>query len=260
MRDFLDDIQANMDAGIGRAQQHAKKELRKRFYKTVTVEKKDHGFGIALDGRFYKTPGGLPVVVPLKSIGELLALEWEAQQKEIDARTMPVTRLINSAIEGGAKVEVDLRAEIVSFAANDLLLYRAEHPEELVEQQQKQWNPVLERLEKHFSILFEPVSGIIHRAQPEKSLQVLAKDLQSADFFVATCLVSITGLTGSGLLAMALRHNLFDANAAWAVALVDEDYNASQWGRDKEAELRLAKRRVEFDSAIKVLELLESPQ
>ncbi|VAW23063.1 hypothetical protein MNBD_ALPHA11-1307, partial [hydrothermal vent metagenome] len=31
MRDFLDDIQANMDAGIGRAQQHARKELPKRF-------------------------------------------------------------------------------------------------------------------------------------------------------------------------------------------------------------------------------------
>ncbi|VAW24839.1 hypothetical protein MNBD_ALPHA11-1714 [hydrothermal vent metagenome] len=257
MRDFLDDIQANMDAGIGRAQQHARKELPKRFYKNVTVEKSDGGFSIALDGRFCKTPAGKKVEVPSNELAEILSKEWLAQEGVIDARTMPLVRLINSALEGGHEVVADLRDEVVKFAANDLLLYRAEDPIELVEIQNKYWNPVLTSLEKHFSVIFEPVSGIIHRPQPEQSLAALNADLANVDYFVATALVSITGLTGSGLLAFALRHNLIADDAGWKSALVDEDFNAERWGKDPEAILRHEKRRVEFDAALKVLRLLD---
>ncbi len=257
MRDFLDDIQANMDAGIGRAQQHARKELPKRFYKNVTVEKSDNGFSIALDGRFCKTPAGKKVEVPSDELAEILSEEWLAQEGVIDARTMPHVRLINSALEGGHEVVADLCDEVVKFAANDLLLYRAENPIELVETQNKYWNPVLENLEKHFSAIFEPVSGIIHRPQPEESLAALKADLENTDYFVATALVSITGLTGSGLLAFALRHNLISDEAGWKNAHVDEDFNAERWGKDPEAILRHEKRRVEFDAALKVLRLLD---
>jgi len=257
MRDFLDDIQANMDAGIGRAQQHARKELPKRFYKNVSVEKSGSGFSIALDGRFCKTPAGKKVEVPSNELAEILAKEWLAQESVIDARSMPLVRLVNSALEGGHEVAADLRDEVVKFAANDLLLYRAEHPVELVEIQNKHWNPVLTSLEKHFSVIFEPVSGIIHRPQPEQSLAALNADLANVDYFVATALVSITGLTGSGLLAFALRHNLIADEAGWKCALVDEDFNADRWGKDSEAILRHEKRRVEFDAALKVLRLLD---
>ncbi len=260
MRDFLDDIQANMDAGIGRAQQHARKELPRRFYKNVTVEKIGNGFGIGLDGRFCKTPSGKKTVVPSRELAGILAEEWERQEKVIDAGSMPLVRLVNSAIEGGAEVQEVLRDEVVKFAANDLLLYRAEHPVELVELQNKYWNPVLEKLERHFSIIFETVSGIIHRPQPEKSLAVLKADLVDVDHFVATALVSITGLTGSGLLAFALRHGLVSGEYAWNSAMVDEDFNAERWGRDPEAVLRNEKRQAEFDAALKVLCLLDKIQ
>ncbi|MNL82257.1 hypothetical protein D3C87_2095970 [compost metagenome] len=71
-----------------------------------------------------------------------------------------------------------------------------------------------------------------------------------------TALVSITGLTGSGLLSIGLLHQLFSADLVWKSAHIDEDYQISQWGEDEEADERRAKRRVEFDIAVAVVEAL----
>ncbi len=65
----------------------------------------------------------------------------------------------------------------------------------------------------------------------------------------------ITTLTGSGLLALALVHGALEADAAWAAAHVDEDWQMSQWGSDDAALERRAYRRAEFDAAVAVLRL-----
>ena len=49
-----------------------------------------------------------------------------------------------------------------------------------------------------------------------------------------------------------------DADAVWTAAHVDEDYQISQWGQDEEAVARRAMRRVEFDTAVAVLEAMRA--
>jgi chaperone required for assembly of F1-ATPase len=80
--------------------------------------------------------------------------------------------------------------------------------------------------------------------------------LQEEGVLVLTTMVSITGLTGSGLLAIGLRHGLIDADAAWTAAHVDEDYQIGLWGEVEEATERRAKRRIEFDAAVELLGLM----
>jgi chaperone required for assembly of F1-ATPase len=63
-----------------------------------------------------------------------------------------------------------------------------------------------------------------------------------------------TTLTGSALLALALWRRRISADAAWAAAHVDEDWNMSQWGEDALALERRAFRRAEFDAAAMVLQ------
>jgi chaperone required for assembly of F1-ATPase len=70
-------------------------------------------------------------------------------------------------------------------------------------------------------------------------------------------MVVITGITGSGLLAIALRHRLMTADEVWAAAHVDEDHNIRLWGEVEEATLRRQKRRHDFDAAARILELLK---
>jgi chaperone required for assembly of F1-ATPase len=67
-------------------------------------------------------------------------------------------------------------------------------------------------------------------------------------------------ITGSGLLALALRHGLLDAEQVWAAAHVDEDHNIELWGEVEEIVERRAKRRAEFDAAVRLLEMWEPPE
>ncbi len=257
MREIIEEAHKHMDDGFGRAQAHTKTQLPKRFYEKAEVGEAAEGFSILLDGRTTKTPGRTAVTVPSRELAALMVAEWEAQASHIDAASMPVVRLVNSAVEGGEAALGALRDEIISFAGNDLMLFRADSPQELVALQEQHWDPMLTIIARHFSVKFQPIVGIVHEDQPEATLNRLKGSLADLNFFAATALMSITGLTGSGLLAIALRHQLADGGAAWDAAHVDENYNARVWGADSEAEARLEKRRMEFDAALRVLALVD---
>src|SRR5688572_548983 len=101
MREFIDDAHAHRDDGYGRAQAHVKRDLPKRFYKDASVQTVDGGFAVGLDGRIPKTPGMKQVIVPTEEIAAAMAAEWSAQGEFIDPQTMPLVRLVNSAVEAG---------------------------------------------------------------------------------------------------------------------------------------------------------------
>ena len=69
-------------------------------------------------------------------------------------------------------------------------------------------------------------------------------------------MASITTLTGSALLALALSAGALDGEAAWTAANVDEDWQMSQWGRDELALERRAYCYAEFQAAVTVLKLV----
>lgn len=258
MRDQLEEAHKHIDDGYGRAQHLNKVELPKRFYKAVDVARLEDGYAVTLDGRQVRTPGHkLPIVVPALSIAQALATEWAAQGEFIDPGTMPMVRLINSAIESGDEMVPAFRAEIGKFAGNDLLLYRADAPQELVAEQERHWDGALVALARNFDIAFQPTIGIIHQPQPATTLSKLDAALEGQGLLALTALVSITGITGSGLLAIAYLHGLLSADAVWAAAHVDEDHQIRLWGEDEEAMDRRAKRRVEFDTAIAVVDALK---
>lgn len=257
MRDQLEDAHRHRDDGYGRAQHLNQVELPKRFYKDVDVARTEDGYAVTLDGRQVRTPGKkLPVIVPAIDIAQAMAGEWAAQGEFINPATMPMVRLINSAVESGEDMVPAFRAEIGKFAAGDLLLYRAESPRELVALQEQHWDAVLVALARQFDVAFQPTMGILHQAQPPATLERLDAALEGQGLFTLTALVSITGITGSGLLALAFLHGLIDADTVWTVAHVDEDYQISMWGADEEAMDRRAKRRVEFDVAVDVVDSL----
>lgn len=258
MRDFLEDADKHRDDGYGRAQHLNKVELPKRFYKEVGVGAAAHGFAVTLDGKTPRTPSQKPVVVPQQALAAAMAEEWAAQQEFIDPKTMPVVRLINSAVEAGEERLEALREEIVKYSGNDLLLYRADTPRELVAEQERVWDAVLISLARHFEIGFQPTIGIVHQPQPAPTLERLRASLTDAGLIEAVALNSITGITGSGLLSICLREDLLIAEDVWTAAHVDEDYNVRLWGEVEEATDRRAKRRMDFNAAVRVLEMVRA--
>ncbi len=259
MPNLIEEAFDHRDDGYGRAQKAMKRKLPKRFYRTASVGPLEDGaHTVLLDGHPTRTPGKVPVRVPHAGIAEIMAAEWNAQGAEIDPETMPVVRLINAAVEGGDSSIAGLRAEVIKYAGTDLLYYRAESPAELNAEQERLWDPVLTDLARHFAIRFETTRGIAHVAQPLSSLDALTRSLETTTLFAAAALALITGITGSGLLAIALNEGLIDPETAWQAAHVDEHHNMRLWGADSEAEKRLAKHRRDFDAGMAVLALVKA--
>ena len=254
MREFLEDAHQHRNDGYGRAQRQLKENLPKRFYKEVGVGTVGDGFAVTLDGKTPRTPGQKPVVVSHQAIAETMAAEWAAQPALIDPETMPTVRLINSAVEAGEERLPALRAEIVKYAGNDLLLYRADGPESLVAEQEKHWDGALVKLARHFGVGFQPTVGLLHQPQPQPTLDRLAVAVAQIGLLEAVAMVSLVGITGSGLLVIAHREGLLDPEEMWSAAHVDEDHNIRLWGEVHEATERRSKNRRDYDAALKVLE------
>lgn len=256
MRDFLEQAEKDLGDGVARARRLQRRELPKRFYKTVTVGEAESGFTVLLDGRPVRTPGKRTVALPARALAETLAAEWQAQTERIDPARMPHTRLVNTAIEGGAAAAPAFREDIVKFAGSDLLLYRADAPAELAARQEEIWGAALVQFAERFGTEFAPTVGIVHRPQPAESLAKVASLAAEFGPFALTALVSATGLTGSAILALGVAHGLFDRDFAWNAAHLDEDHNIAQWGEDAEAAARRAFRRAEFDAAVDLIEMV----
>lgn len=222
----------------------------KRFYKIVEMRREEGLFALRLDGKRAMTPGRKPLAVPNERLADAVAAEWRAQGEQIDPVSMPVTRLANSAIDGVAERREEVRHEVLAYAGADLLCYRAEAPEGLVRRQDALWNPIVAWAEARFNVPFKLAAGIVHVAQSGPTMRRLAVEIDRYDEpFRLTGLSLATTLTGSALIALAVAEGTIDADAAWAAAHVDEDWNISQWGEDAEAGRRRVRRRADFDAA-----------
>ena len=109
----------------------------KRFWKEVSVEDDGAGFAVALDGRRVKTPAKTALVVPTRALAEAIAAEWDAQDEQIDPLSMPYTRSANAAIDKVAVQFAEVADMLAEYGDSDLLCYRAESPEGLVQRQSR---------------------------------------------------------------------------------------------------------------------------
>ncbi|MEK1893464.1 MAG: ATP12 family chaperone protein [Rhizobium sp.] len=255
MRDLLNDIAEGLSHPdpIRRAQIQMKKPLPKRFYKTVTVGELDEGFAIELDGKAIRTPARKLLVVATKRLAELLVREWDAQADLIDPSTMPVTRLVNTAIDGVVPDKQAVFEDILRFSSSDLICYRADAPQALVERQKELWDPVLDWAGNFLGARFILIEGVMHRDQPREAISAFSAALRRHDnATVLAALHTITTLTGSALLALAFAEGVLPAKKVWSLAHLDEDWTIEHWGSDEESEERREKRFEDFNAAADV--------
>jgi len=207
----------------------------KRFYKSVTVEAVDGGFGVALDGRVMKTPGKAVLCLPTEAAGRMVADEWAAQSEYIVFPEMPATRHAYTAIDRVAAVRREVAEEVGRYAGSDLLCYFAEAPAALVERQLRAWEPVLDWAESALDLKFVRAAGISPQAQPPQTMlrvEALALDL---DDFRLAALAYAGALFGSSVLALALTQGRLTGEEAFTLSRLDEAFQEEQWGIDAEA-------------------------
>lgn len=262
MREILSDVEdgeflSDPDP-VRRAQIQMRTPLPRRFYAVATVAPGEGGFAVHLDGKPVRTPAKALLALPTERAASLVADEFSAQEEVIDPVAMPVMRLVNTALDGVANEPQAVLEDILRFASSDMLCYRADTPQGLVDRQNEHWDPVLDWARSALGARFNLAEGVIHVEQPRESIAVLGSHLaRRNEPLRLAALHLMTSLTGSALLALALDAGVLDAEAAWRAAHVDEDWQISQWGQDAEAVARRNARHRDFLAAVRLLEALE---
>jgi chaperone required for assembly of F1-ATPase len=257
MREIFTEIFENQPLDPTEAARKAvRPRLRKRFYKRAhTSDAGEGGVVILLDGKPVLTPSRRTLAAPTPALADAIAAEWEAQVDEIDPARMPLTRLANATIDAVTVAQAPVAEEIAQYLGSDLLFYRAESPAGLVAKQSQAWDPVLAWAREALGARFVLAQGVIHVPQPHEAIAAARAAIPLEPWRLAA-VSSITTLTGSALLALALAHRVLDAKVAWSAAHVDEDWQMSLWGRDEIALERRAYRQAEFQAADAVLSAL----
>jgi len=256
MRDIFTEIFENQPLDPREAARRgARPQLRKRFYAQAHVgEAGEGGFPLLVDGKPVKTPARRALAAPTRQFAEKIAEEWNAQVEMIDPARMPLTRLANAVIDAVSEASAPVADEVAKYLGSDLLCYRADRPEGLVERQTRAWDPILGWARGTLGARFALAQGVMHVAQPAEAIAAMRAAIP-ADPWQLGAVSAIATLTGSALLALALSAGAIEPEAAWAAAHVDEDWQMAQWGRDEDALERRAYRRAEFDAAAIVLRL-----
>jgi chaperone required for assembly of F1-ATPase len=228
----------------------------KRFYRDVSAGEDEGRFAVLLDGKPVKTPSGLPVLLPNRALAEAVAEEWRVQADTVDFTSMPLTRLVNTALERVPVDRAPVAEQALALGKSDLLCYRAEAPDALAARQAEGWDPLLEWLAENYGARLTVVQGVTFTDQPAEALLALEQAVWKTDDFALTGLSAAAAITGSLVLALALVVGRLDAGEAFRLATLDEAFQAEQWGMDVAAKARLDELEAELTAVERLLRLL----
>lgn len=231
----------------------------KRFYAGATAERGPDGWFVALDGRRVKTQGGNVLVLPNAASARLLADEWNAQGEEIDPGGFAMRDQADYGLDVVAADPAAAIAALLRYAETDTLCYRADPDEPLWKRQQEVWDPLLTACEAREGISLQRVSGVIHRAQDGAAVATLRARLAAMDFLTLAALMTLASLAGSLVIGLSALEPGADGDALWDAANLEEDWQAENWGRDREAAERRDKRKGDFLAGIAFAAALRAP-
>ena len=227
----------------------------KRFYKEAAAVSVEDGFAIHLDGRPVRTPLGSRLVVPGQPLAEAIATEWRQQEDAIVPSSMPLCGYVNTAIDRVGEDRRTVFETLMKFADTDLLCYRADEPVDLVKEQMENWQPLLDWAAESLGVALQVTVGILPVKQPVEAMDALKGKLSGLDNMELTAVASLAAACGSLILALALLEGRINAERAFSLSQLDEDFQSERWGMDSEARAIQEKLKENIASAALLLTL-----
>lgn len=234
----------------------------KRFWETaLAVPRLEGGFGVVLDGRPLRVPGGSILSTHSQPLAEAIAAEWQAaggsKGNEMRMDDVPLTRLLGTAQDRIAPDPKPMIEGIAKYGETDLLCYRAEE-ERLAARQAAVWQPLLEWAALALDAPLHITQGLMPVSQAPESLAALQKAVARHDAAGLAALGLAVPALGSLVLALALTMGRLNAEAAHELAILDELFQEEFWGRDTEAEAQRASRLADLHLAERFISLAKS--
>jgi chaperone required for assembly of F1-ATPase len=228
----------------------------KRIYKAVTVAEVEGGHSVLLDGKPVRTPLGQALAATTPALAQAIATEWSSQAEIVKPHSMPMTRLLTTAIDRTALDRQRVVDTMVGFATTDLICYRAEHPDELVRRQVAVWHPLVTWAADRFQAHLDVHVGVMPRPQPEAAVAALRGAVEALDSLRLTGLAMTASAAGSLVIGLAVVDGHLPVEAAFAASQVDELFQVERWGEDEEAADHRAQLLEDFRHTGRFLELV----
>jgi chaperone required for assembly of F1-ATPase len=230
----------------------------KRFYRKAEPVQRASGHGITLDGKPIKTPGKRDLLVPNEALAAAIAQEWNAQEGEVWAAMMPLTRLATTTVDRVATQRDAIIGQTANYAATDLVCYRAAHPPTLAARQQAVWQPLIDWAVLRYDAPLSVTTGVIPTNQSATSLRAFAAAVAEQDVFALTALHVATAACGSLVIGLALIEGQLDAEGAFAASQLDESFQIEAWGEDAEQAERRRTLAADIQAAARFISLLRA--
>ena len=231
----------------------------RRFWESATIEPAEAGFWVLLDRRPVRLPGGAVLRIGSERLALAIAAEWQAAGEgrggSLSFEDTPLTRLAGTAqerIAGDSWVTVDA---IARYGETDLLCYRAEAPEELVQRQVRRWQPWLDWVAAEYEAPLRVGVGVAPIRQHRGSISALRRAVARHDPYALAGLGLAVPALGSLVLGLALARGRIDAEEAYGLGALDELFQAEKWGEDAEAARRRASIAGDIGLAARFMEL-----
>jgi chaperone required for assembly of F1-ATPase len=222
----------------------------KRFWKTACVVPVGQDYAVQLDSKPVKLPSGQPLTLASEPLATAIAEEWAQTGPDFTPDDLPMTRLASTAQERISAHRDSIIQQLAAYGMNDLLCYRAEAPAPLVALQAESWDKWLGWAQEQHGITLQTTAGVLPVDQPPHMLPLMTGILAGYnDYQLAALGVAVPAL-GSLILSLALVSGHLDAAEACEAALLDETWQETQWGQDKESLAR--RRRISDDIALSV--------
>ncbi|KAH7922831.1 ATP12-domain-containing protein [Leucogyrophana mollusca] len=206
----------------------------KRFWKTVGIDRREKGIAVTLDQRALKTPSGNTLLLPenKRLVATLIANEWENQETLLKPHALPMTSLASRAIDalGDVNIRSEVQAALLNYLDTDTICFHHDDPPQLVELQQKYWDPLLDWTRTTFGVDIQVFTSILSHSQPQDTRDKFDAVLAQMDPWELAVMERATYLTKSFIVALALVKNHLTAEQASLAAQVEVSSQIQRWG------------------------------
>ena len=231
----------------------------RKFWKMVKVKKKSsNSYEILLDENVLKTPMKKKLTIQNSKIAEEIYKEWNQDKNILDTDAMIFYGIISTSIDKFNNNRILYVNEILNFIDTDLICYRAEEPNDLVQWQSKNWDPILLKVEKYINIKIDVFKGIMPLKQNKGIKFKITKFLTKFSDLEIIALHKITNITGSIFLSLCILNNDIIKEKVFELSHLDELWQAENWGYEEEASKNREKIKIQLNRTMYFLDCLRS--
>lgn len=152
---------------------------------------------------------------------------------------------LEQAVADIEKYRPEIIDKLMKYTATDMLLFWGTD-RELIAEQEKHWQPLLKWAEKEFNGEFKKTHGLDVSEDNQQSGYRLKAFLESLnDRELAAYYLAALNMR-SVLLAAALVKKQITAEQAYEAAYLEQLFQEKKWGKDDEADAKLAERKKEL--------------